>query len=80
MSIPTWRGEQLPLKLGEPHAFRANGLFWCCSECYHLSKGKMSLTWLPPDYTEGECHHCKRVYVFASPYGHNEPETHNVSI
>jgi hypothetical protein len=34
----------------------------------------MSLTWLPPDYTSGECHHCKRVYTFEGAYGEDELE------
>lgn len=48
------------------------GLFWCCGDCMSINGGRMSLTWEPPDYNNGSCIHCNRVYTFKSRYGEDE--------
>lgn len=49
-----------------------HGLFWCCGDCWDVSGGRMSLTWMPPDQRAGVCHYCGRRYEFGSAYGEEE--------
>ena len=63
----TQRGLALGLNL--PPVPNEYGLFWCCADCLHITKGGISISWTPPDYRTGYCRHCRRDYEFTSDWG-----------
>jgi len=63
---------QPALALNLPPTPNPHGLFWCCGDCYPITKGGSSFAWQPPDYQTGRCRICGRSHRFGSRYGEDE--------